>query len=72
MNFETGKRIHRYRFTELSMPQHVIDKVHELADAEGGPDLDDDGCPLFEWEIGASVNAKNEETIENAVPVPND
>ena len=73
MNFETGKRIHGYRSTELSMPQHIIDKVHELAaDAEGGPDLDDDGCPLFKWEIGAPVNAENEEMIENAVPVPDD
>ena len=74
MNFETGKRIHGYRSTELSMPQQIIDKVvHELAaDAEGGPDLDDDGCPLFKWKIGAPVNSENEEMIENAVPVPDD
>jgi len=31
------------------MPQHVIDKVHDLADEEGAPNLDDDVCPLFEW-----------------------
>ena len=72
MNIETGKRIHGYRFTELSMPQHIIDKVHELAGAEGAPDLDDDGCPRFEWEVGAPVNAENEATIENVVPVPDD
>ena len=29
MNFETGKMIHGYSSTELSMPQHIIDKVHE-------------------------------------------
>ena len=72
MNIETGKRIHGYRFTELSMPQHIIDKVHELAGAEGAPDLDDDGCPRFEWEVGAPVNTKNEATIANVVPVPDD
>ena len=73
MNVETGRRIHGYRFTELSMPQHIIDKVHDLADAEGAPNLDDDGCPLFEWEIGAPVNAENEEIIENAViTIPTD
>jgi len=60
MNIETGKKIHGYRFTELSMPQHIIDRVHELADAEGAPDLDEDGCPVFEWEIGAPVNAEDE------------
>ena len=72
MNIETGKRIHGYRFTELSMPQHIIDKVHELAGAEGAPDLDDDGCPRFEWEVGAPVNAENEATIENVIPIPDD
>jgi hypothetical protein len=38
------------------MPQHIIDKVHDLADAEDAPDLDEDGCPFFEWELGAPVN----------------
>jgi hypothetical protein len=60
MNIETGKKIHGYRFTELSMPQHIIDKVHDLADAEDAPDLDEDGCPFFEWELGAPVNAEDE------------
>ena len=69
MNIETGKRIHGYRFTELSMPQHIIDKVHDLADEEGAPNLDDNGYPLFEWEIGAPVNDDHEPIIE-IVPVP--
>jgi hypothetical protein len=60
MNIQTAKKIHGYRFTELSMPQHIIDKVHDLADAENAPDLDEDGCPLFEWELGAPVNAEAE------------
>ncbi len=59
MNLHTGKKIHGYRFTELAMPQHVLDTVHDLADAEEAPDLDEDGCPLFEWELGAPVNAED-------------
>ena len=34
------------------MPQHIIDLVQQLADKEGAPDLDVDGCPVFEWELG--------------------
>jgi len=64
MNIHSGKKIYGYRFTELSMPQHIIDKVHALADAEGTPDLDEDGCPLFKLEIGAPVNAE-----EKAMPI---
>jgi hypothetical protein len=60
MNLHTGKKIHGYRFTELAMPQHIIDTVHDLADAENAPNLDDDGCPSFEWELGAPVNAEDE------------
>jgi len=71
MNIHTGKRIHGYRFTELSMPQHIIDKVHDLVDEEGAPNLDDDGCPLFEWEIGAPVN-DDHEPVFDFVPVPDD
>ena len=56
MNLQTGKRIHGYNFTELAMPDHVIARVHELASNEGAPDLDDDGCPIFEWELGQLLN----------------
>ena len=55
MNLDTGKRIHGYRFTELSMPDHVIEQVHTLANAEHAPDLDEDGCPIFEWELGTPI-----------------
>ena len=67
MNIDTGKKIHGYRFTELSMPQHIIDKVHDLADAEDAPDLDEDGCPFFEWELGAPVN--DDEAFPHAPPL---
>jgi hypothetical protein len=59
MNLHTGRKIHGYRFTELAMPQHIIDAVHTLADTEDAPDLDEDGCPFFEWELGAPINAED-------------
>ena len=52
MNIETGKRIHGYNFTELAMPDYILDRVHVLAEQEHAPDLDTDGCPIFEWELG--------------------
>ena len=55
MSLETGKRIHGYKFTELTMPDHVIDRVHQLATNEFSSDLDHDGCPIFEWEVGAPI-----------------
>ena len=55
MTTETGKRIHGYNFVELSMPQFIIDRVHELVDREHVPDLDDDGCTIFEWVLGHPV-----------------
>ena len=72
MSIRTGRRIHGYRFTELSMPQHIIDRVHQLADDEGAPNLDHDGCPVFEWELGAPVNDDQEPVINNEVPNSDD
>jgi hypothetical protein len=64
MSLETGRKIHGYRFTELSMPDHIIDIVHDFADADGAADLDDDGCPVFEWELGTPVITPEEAALE--------
>ena len=70
MNIETGRKIHGFKFTELSMPEHVIDRVHALAEAEGAPDLDEDGCPNSEWELGAPViNEGDEEVIQHQATI---
>ena len=37
------------------MPNQVIDHIHELAEEEGAENLDDDGCPIFEWELGTPI-----------------
>ena len=74
MNLETGRCIHGYKFQELAMPDHVIDRVHELADTKGAVDLDKDRCPIFEWEIGAlgrnpdelvDINEYDEATVDD-------
>ena len=71
MNVETGRKIHGYRFTELAMPDHIIDKVHALAEAEGAPDLDEDGCPTFEWELGTPIPTEIEVHQVEETPVNN-
>ena len=38
---------------------NVIDRIHELAKNEGAEVLDDDGCPIFEWELGTPVGNDN-------------
>ena len=50
---ETGRRIHGYIWNELPIPSHVIRRVEELAHGEYAMDLDEDGCPIFEWELGS-------------------
>ena len=44
---------------------HVIRRVEELADDENAMNLDDDGCPIFEWELGEVV--PDEEPEDDAV-----
>ena len=72
MSIRTNRRIHGYRFTELSMPQHIIDRVYQLNDDEGAPNLDNDGCPVLKWKIGAPVNKDQDPIIDNASPASDD
>ena len=39
MNLRTGRRITRRKWTNLPMPQEVIDRVNELGKADGLPEL---------------------------------
>ena len=67
MSLESGRKIHGFKFTELAMPQHVIDRVHELAQNEGAEELDEDGCPIFEWEVGNKIRELNEQQHNEAI-----
>lgn len=55
MSLDSGCRLHGYIWKELLIPNHVIYRVKELANYENAPDLDEDGCPIFEWEFGEPV-----------------
>ena len=55
MNLKTGKIIHSFKCTNLATPNHVIDRVLEVAGNEGATVLDGDSCPIFEWESKAPI-----------------
>ncbi len=43
MSLESGRKIHVYIWNELPIPDHVVQRVEELASNENVPDLDEDG-----------------------------
>ena len=47
MSLETGKRIQGYKFTELAMPDYVIDRVHQLVTYWGIEHPDNHATSLF-------------------------
>ena len=49
MSLETGKIIHRHRWTILPLPQDVIDRVHEIATSENQPPISDNF--IFRWSV---------------------
>jgi len=60
LNLETGRKIHGHDWTELAIPDRIIDRVHELADEENAPALDEEGCPVFEIDVGVPLNAEED------------
>ena len=66
LNLETGKRIHGYDWTELAIPQRVIDRVHDLAIEGNTPELDEEGCPVFEIDVGAPLIDNADEDEDNS------
>ena len=75
MKLRTGKKLTRRKWTVLSMPQEVIDRVNNLGEADGQPSLlnfyDPHGNPVGDSENPNSdlTDAPEEETEENE-PVP--
>ena len=54
MSLMTSKKLHSYQWTELPIPNKVINRVHELAEEENQPLLHN-GVPIFEWEYDILV-----------------
>ena len=46
LNLETGKKIHGYDWTEIAISERIIDMVHNLAENEHSPNLDEEGCTV--------------------------
>jgi hypothetical protein len=68
LSLETGKRIHGHDWNELAIPQRVIDRVHELADNEHAPTLDEEGCPVFEIDTGVPLPALEDDDVDANAP----
>ena len=58
MSLRTGRRFRGLQWTELAIPEWVINRVREIADNEHAPKLDAEGCPVFQ--------------IDQDVPLPHD
>ncbi len=65
MSLKTGRLIRSDQWRELPIDEWVIDRVHELAEAEGAQELVD-GELLFEWEPGNPVLDVEEQIDEQA------
>ena len=64
MSLDTGEKINRRKFTELPITEVVIKRVEAIAEREGQPKIKN-GCPLFEWEVGITIdNDKNQEDYD--------
>ena len=65
MSLKTGKRVHAMNWTELPMPDYVIERVHELASREGAPEFINGG-PLFEFAPGVPVDDEDEDEHDDS------
>ena len=75
MSLHSGKRIHGYKWTELSIDKHVIERVEQLAAKEDQPIMHR-RMPCFEWAPGIEIEDIDEEeervlAIANKFDEPN-
>ena len=71
MSLDTGRRLHAHIWNELPISERIINIVQELATAEDALDLDEDGVPIVEWEVGAPIineddNENNDDDIDDS------
>ena len=75
MNLQTGKKLTRCRWTALTMPQEVIDRVNKLVESDGQPSLltfyDRHGNPVCDTRnTNADLTDAPEEKTDKDEPVP--
>ena len=61
MSLATGKQLHAFIWTELSINEQVISRVNNLATKEKQPEMTK-GYPLFKWIQGIPIIDKYDET----------
>ena len=54
MSLHSGKRIHGYKWEELPIDEHIIERVESLAEKEKQPIMHR-GKPCFEWAPGVEI-----------------
>ena len=71
MNLNTGRIVHRRKFTPLPITDNVIRRVHELA-IHDGQKLIDNGMPSIEWRPGVPVEDVDDEEVVPVYDTPED
>ena len=70
MSLRTGKRIHGYRWQELPLDEHMIERVEAMAEQEEQPIMHR-GLPCFEWAPGVEMQDILEIEDERALTIAN-
>ena len=65
MSLVTGKRIHTSTWTELPIPDLVIERVHELANRQNAQNFIH-GYPVFEWSPGVPIDDEQSQKFDES------
>ena len=71
MSLHTGKRIHGYKWQELPLDEHVVERVELMTEQEEQPIMHR-GLPCFEWALGVEMQDILEIEDERALTIAND
>jgi len=55
LSLRSGRRFHGFQWTELAIPEWVINRIRKIADNEHAPKLDAEGCPVFQIDQDAPL-----------------
>ena len=68
MSLHSGKRIHGYKWKELPIDEHVIERVEAMAEEQEQPIMHR-GMPSFEWAPGVKIDDIIEEENEPVLAI---
>ena len=70
MSLHTGKRVHGYKWEELTIDEHVIGRVESMVEQEKQPIMNR-GMPCFEWTPGVVIEDMYETEEERELTIAN-